>query len=247
MITTIIKTMELNIIYNEDCFEYFKRIQDKSIDMILCDLPYGITDCDWDNIIDLETLWKEYNRIIKNNGAIVLTACQPFTSKLIMSNIKNYKTSWVWNKKQAGNFANAKYHPLKITEDILIFSKGKTKYNPQMTKGKERYKGGYKINGEIYKGIKKSVDKYLSDEYYPTNIIEIYNPKNKRLHPTQKPVELFKYLIKTYSNEGDIILDNCMGSGTTAVAAKELNRNFTGCELNKDYFDICLKRLNDTP
>jgi len=232
-----------------DCLITMKDIPNKSIDMILCDLPYGTTACKWDTIIPFDKLWEQYKRIIKDKGAIVLTAREPFTSALIMSNIKGYKHKWVWNKKQSGSFANAKYMPLQIEEDIIIFtSKGqKVNYYPIMRKGKMRKKGGSKKQLQtMSKSIKPDYFKY-SDEYYPVNIIEIPNCSNKKnnVHPTQKPVALFEYLIKTYTDERDTVLDNCMGSGTTGVACKNLNRNFIGIELDAEYFKIAEKRIKE--
>jgi site-specific DNA-methyltransferase (adenine-specific) len=232
-------------LYHGDCLELMKDIPDKSIDMILCDLPYGTTACKWDIIISLESLCEQYKRVIKNNSAIVLTAREPFTSKLIMSNIKSYKHKWIWNKKQTGSFANAKYMPLQIEEDIVVFCNDKVKYYPIMRKGKFRKKGGSKKQIQsMSKFIKPEYYKY-SDDYYPTNILEYPNcsNKSKNLHPTQKPVALLEYLIKTYSNENELILDNCMGSGSTGIACKNLNRSFIGIELDKNYFDIAKNRI----
>ena len=232
-----------------DCLEVMKDIPDKSIDMILCDLPYGTTACKWDTIIPFEPLWKQYKRVIKDNGAIVLTASQPFTSALVMSNIKMFKYQWVWNKKLAGNGILAKIQPLKIHEDVLIFSKGKCKYFPEMTKGilRKKLTSNLKVseinNGD---GVKKCQETY-NDTYYPTSIIDfsLAGLRKGRLHPTQKPVALFEYLIKTYTNESETVLDNCMGSGTTGVACKNLNRNFIGIELDLEYFKIAEKRINE--
>jgi site-specific DNA-methyltransferase (adenine-specific) len=204
-----------------------KNIPDKSIDMILCDLPYGTTACKWDTIIPFEPLWKEYKRIIKDNGAIVLTASQPFTSALTMSNMKNYKHSWVWNKKFPGNFAIAKYCPMKIHEDVLVFSYGKTNYSPQMTlRDKPIKKGGNKCSSDSAKFSKNSIQegfKKIYMEKFPETIL--FYPRERGLHPTQKPVALFEYLIKTYTNEGDTVLDNCAGSGTTGIACENTGRN----------------------
>jgi len=231
-----------------DCLELMKDIKDKSIDMILCDLPYGTTACKWDTIIPFDKLWEQYERIIKDNGAIVLTASQPFTSVLINSKIKLFKHEWVWNKKQGGNAMLVKRQPYKIHENILIFSKSICVYYPQMIKGKMRKKGmNYEHNAGIYGGRRKSYEK-ISDDYYPKSILEISNANRRnRLHPTQKPVALMEYLIKTYTNEGDLVLDNCMGSGTTGVACKNLNRDFIGIELDKKYFEIAKQRIEDSP
>ena len=238
--------IELNKIYNEDCLEGMKRIPDKSVDMILCDLPYGTTACKWDEIIPFEPLWEQYNRIIKDNGAIVLTARNPFSSNLVMSNVKMYKHKWVWNKKQSGSFFNAKLMPLQIEEDVLVFAKGKVNYHPMMRTGKMRLKGRQSKETQWVNGLNRS-DGVYSDQYYPTNIIEFANSRNKKnnIHPTQKPVPLFEYLIKTYTNEGETVLDNCMGSGTTAIACLNTNRNFIGFELDKEYFDMATKRIEE--
>ena len=234
----------LNKVICGDCLEVMKEIPDKSIDMILADLPYGTTACKWDTIIPFEPLWEQYKRIIKDNGAIVLTASQPFTSALVMSNPDMFKYEWVWNKKQSGSFLLAKYQPLKITESVCIFSKGKTNYFPQMRTGKLRKKGGSKSKSELYASLGSEI-KY-NDQYFPTNLVE-FSMANKsgRLHPTQKPVALFEYLIKTYTNEGDLVLDNVAGSGTTGVACKNTNRNYILIEKEQEYIDIINKRLNN--
>ncbi len=230
-----------------DCLEKMKDIPDGSIDMILCDLPYGTTACKWDEIIPFEPLWEQYKRIIKDNGAIVLTASQPFTSALVMSNIKWFKYEWVWEKNNGTNFQLVKHQPLKITENVLIFYKNKPKYDPQGLK---------KLETKIKCSNKNKAGKlgHLSSEQkrafyyqeftnYPKNLLKVNCEKG--LHPTQKPVALFEYLIKTYTNEGDLVLDNCMGSGTTGVACKNLNRNFIGIELDPEYFKIAEKRINE--
>ena len=225
-------------IYNEDCLEGMKRIPDKSIDMVLCDLPYGTTDCDWDNIIPFKPLWEQYERIIKDDGAIVLFGSEPFSTLLRNSNLKMYKYDWVWNKKIAGNPFVAKHQPLKTFENIMVFSKRKTKYNPQMTVGKMRKKGGGKsklFNVELTTNV--------NNLYYPVAILEFSNAKRNQLHPTQKPVALLEYLIKTYTNEGETVLDNCMGSGSTGVACIATGRKFIGFELDKHYFEVARKRM----
>ncbi|QYU38217.1 adenine-specific methyltransferase [Enterobacter phage Phc] len=230
---------------NGECIDEMKKIDDKSIDLILCDLPYGTTRNKWDSIIPFDDLWEQYNRICR--GLIVLTAAQPFTSKLVMSNISGFRYSLVWDKVASSGFLNAKKQPLRRSEDILIFGDGKV-YNPQMeVRGKPRVKGGYvKPGGSDNYGSYEST-KSVSNEYYPTNIIQISNAKRSgKVHPTQKPVELMEYLIKTYSNEGDTILDNCMGSGTTGVACMNTGRNFIGIELDVDYFRIASDRINST-
>ena len=240
--------MELNKIYNEDCLIGMKKIPDKSVDMILCDLPYGTTACKWDTIIPLEELWEQYNRVIKENGAIVLTASQPFTTKLINSNIENFKYIWVWNKKKSSTALLAKIQPLKIHEDIVVFYKKKPLYKPQMTKGKPRKDPMNNIsNGEAFDG-RSVIRGYNNSEglYYPKSILEISNAnQNNKIHPTQKPVALFEYLIKTYTNEGDTVLDNCMGSGTTAIACINTKRNYIGFELDEEYYRASIERINN--
>ena len=223
-----------------DCLLEMQNIPDKCIDMILCDLPYGTTACKWDTIIPFEPLWEHYKRIIKDNGAIVLTASQPFTSALVMSNIKMFKYEWIWNKAISGNPLLAKHQPLKIHENICVFSKNKHFYNPEMRTGKMRIKGGGKS-----KLLNMEMSKSTNDQYYPISIIKYSNAK-RGIHPTQKPVALFEYLIKTYTNEGDLVLDNCAGSGTTGVACKNLNRNFILIEKEEKYCKIAEKRLNNT-
>ena len=236
--------LPLNQIIHGDCLEVMPLLSDKSIDMILCDLPYGTTDCKWDSIIPLESLWEQYKRIIKNNGAIVLTAREPFTSILISSNIKAYKHKWVWNKKQSGSFQNAKYMPLQIEEDVIVFGYERVSYYPQMRKGKLRKKGGCKKRNEVASGLKQNHETY-NDLYYPVNIIEIINPRLGKMHPTQKPVELFEYLIQTYTKEGELVLDNCIGSGTTAIAALNTGRFFIGIEKEEKYVEIAKKRVSN--
>ena len=231
--------MKLNKIYNEECLEGMKKIPDKSIDMILCDLPYGTTACKWDAIIPFEPLWEQYERVIKDNGAIVLTASQPFTTKLIDSNIDLFRNCWVWNKKISGNPLLAKHQPLKVHEDICVFSKKRHNYYPQMRKGKMRKKGGGRS-----KLFDMEMSAKYSDEYYPISIIEFSNAK-RGVHPTQKPVALFEYLIKTYTNEGETVLDNCMGSGTTAIACLNTNRNYIGFELDEGYYKASLDRIEE--
>jgi len=228
-------------LYNGDCLEVMKQIPDKSIDMILCDLPYGTTACKWDSVIPFEPLWEQYNRIIKDNGAIVLFGSEPFSTELRHSNLKKYKYDWVWNKKLAGNGILAKKQPLKVHENIMVFNT--TLYFPQMTKGKFRKKMGLK-ESEITGGNSYCKETY-NDEYYPQSIQEfsIANMRKGRLHPTQKPVALLEYLIKTYTNEGETVLDNCMGSGSTGVACKNTNRNFIGIELDRNYFEIANNRI----
>jgi site-specific DNA-methyltransferase (adenine-specific) len=227
---------------NGDCLALMASLPEQSVDMVLCDLPYGTTDCKWDTIIPFDQLWVQYERLTKPNAAIVLTASQPFTSALVMSKISWFKTSWVWNKKQSGGFATAKYHPLKVTEDVLVFGKNRVTYNPLMRKGVFRTKGGCKKPNEIQSGL-KSGHVTVNDDYYPTNIIELLNPRVGKVHPTQKPVALMEYLIRTYTNEGAVVLDNTMGSGTTGVAAVRTGRDFIGIERDEKYFEIAAIRI----
>lgn len=230
-----------------DCLEVMKQIPDKSVDMILCDLPYGSTDCKWDTVIPFDKLWEQYNRIIKDNGVIVLFGTEPFASHLRMSNLKMYKYDWVWNKGTHSNPLLAKKQPLRVYENICVFYKKQPTYKPQMVQGKPYKKDyGYKPhNTETFgKTILKDNDN-LTGLRYPINIISVGQPKNNRQynHPTQKPVALCEYLIKTYTNQNDLVLDNCMGSGTTGVACKHLNRNFIGIELDENYFEIAKNRI----
>ena len=240
--------MKINSIYQGDCLEVMKQIDDTSVDMILCDLPYGQIACEWDCIIPLTNLWVQYERIIKDNGAIVLTASQPFTSALVMSNPKMYRQSLVWEKTRPTNVFNAKKMFMKWHEDILIFYKNLPTYNPILTKGKRSTKVQHthtdRSNGHLGKTGEKEGHFYDNKGlFYPKSVIKIATEMHKSVHPTQKPVELFEYLIKTYTNKGELVLDNCIGSGTTAVACKNLNRNFIGIEKEQKYIDMANKRL----
>lgn len=232
-----------NRILHGDCLELMKDIPDGSIDMILCDLPYGTTACKWDTVIPFEPLWEQYKRVIKGNGAIVLTAREPFTSLAVISNIKCYKHKWVWNKKQSGSFQNAKYMPLQIEEDVLVFGKGRVNYYPMMRKGKMRKRGGAKEKSRVVgSGLSDGYSAY-SDVYFPSNIIEMVNPRIDKLHPTQKPVALFEYLVKTYTNEGETVLDNCAGSGTTAIACINTGRKYICMEKDETYYKLMCDRI----
>lgn len=241
-----------------NCLELMKEIPDKSVDMILCDLPYGTTACKWDTIIPFESLWEQYERIIKDNGAIVLTASQPFTSSLVMSNPKMFKCEWIYKKRCASNFAQAKYMPMKEHESVLVFGKGKVNYYPikeeRKGSGKERAKYSYSDKsrhkcGEFVGRFKGNYDKDKDsgneELRYPSSVQEFNNRASgdRGLHPTQKPVALLEYLIKTYTKENDVVLDNCMGSGSTGVACQNTNRNFIGFELDEKYFEIAKERL----
>jgi len=227
-----------------DCLEVMREIPNGSVDMVLADPPYGTTACKWDTVIDLSLMWEQLKRVIKPNGAIVMTACQPFTSALVMSNPRMFKYCWVWNKKQGGNPLNAKRQPLRVTEDIVVFNSGG--YIPQMRTGRMRKKGGINKQPETTGAVNLDYVSY-SDQYYPTNILDFPNCANKKylVHPTQKPVALMEYLIRTYTNEGETVLDFTMGSGTTGVAAKNTGRKFIGIELDKEYFKIAARRIHE--
>jgi site-specific DNA-methyltransferase (adenine-specific) len=224
-----------------DCLELMKTIPDGYINAIICDLPYGTTACKWDSVIPFEPLWAQYKRIIKDNGAIVLTASQPFTTSLITSNIKQFKYCLVWDKTKSGNFALAKKQPMKSHEDICLFYAKQPTYNPQMEiRGKIRKKGGGLPSDNF--GITPTIS--FNNFYYPKSILTFST--GSRLdhhHPTQKPLALMEYLVKTYTNEGDTVLDNCMGSGTTGVACKNLGRKFIGIEQDSNYFEIAKNRI----
>lgn len=231
-----------------DCLEVMKDIPSGSIDMILCDLPYGTTACKWDSIIPFEPLWEQYNRIIKDNGIIALFGSEPFSSKLRMSNLKMYKYDLYWKKEKPTNFLQLKRRFGKVTENISIFYKKQPTFNPQKYKAskKERNSPKVKNNSSIvaalgFKNIKPYED---NGTRYPINILEFNRVTlGKTVHPTQKPVALLEYLIKTYTNEGEVVLDNCMGSGSTGVACKNTNRDFIGIELDEKYFNIAKERI----
>lgn len=235
---------------NGDCLELMKKIPDGSVDMILCDLPYGTTSCKWDTIIPYEPLWEQYERIIKDDGAIVLFGSEPFSSHLRLSNLKMYKYDWIWDKKTGLGFLDSKYRPLKQHEVISVFSKGgcsngskiQMKYNPQgliPTTKKNRNTKSNILNSEPKQ--RKDLDTKFTN--YPKTILTY--SRETGLHPTQKSVELLEYLIKTYTNEGELVLDNCMGSGSTGVAALNTNRNFIGIELDDNYFNIAKNRIEN--
>ena len=230
-----------------NCLEKMKDIPDGSIDMILTDPPYCTTACKWDSVIPFEPMWERINKLIKPNGAIVLFGSEPFSSALRMSNIKHYKYDWVWDKvNRYTGYGNCKNAPLRRYETISVFAKQKTTYNPQMTVGKPYKKTG-DYSSKIYGTGKIKKTGENSGTRHPYNILQFKgdDKKNGFLHPTQKPVPLFEYLIKTYTNEGETVLDFTMGSGTTGVACKNLNRNFIGIELDPEYFKIAEKRINE--
>ena len=230
-----------------DCLERMKEIPDGSVDAIICDPPYQITACTWDSIIPLESMWEQLKRVIKPNGAIVMTASQPFTTILISSNMEGYCYSWVWNKKKAGNIFLAKVQPMKIHEDICVFSKsGKMpNYYPiKVLRDKVKTSRNYGT-GEAFGGDKKPEEKvYRYTHKNPVSIITESNANQRgKIHPTQKPVALMEYLIKTYTNEGETVLDFAFGSGSTGVACVNTNRRFIGIELDQGYFDIAKQRI----
>jgi len=249
--------LELNHLYNMDCLEGMKLIDDKSIDMILCDLPYGTTKCEWDVVIPFKPLWEQYERVIKDNGAIVLFGKEPFSSQLRVSNLDMYRYDWIWVKDTKSNFMQANHQPLNNIELISVFGKGYVRsikdkvmmtYNPQFTEGKEyklpKVSKTTDLFGENHKnGVYKHYDRDTSKRY-PYNIIQ-FNMDKPKVHPTQKPVALFEYLIKTYTNEGETVLDNCMGSGTTAIACINTNRQYIGFELDTGYFNIATERIEN--
>lgn len=249
-----------------DCLEKMKLIPDGSVDAVITDPPYGTTACKWDVVIDFDLMWEQLNRIIKPRGAIILFGNEPFSSKLRISNINNLKHEWYWNKINAGNFVQAKNHPLKIVENIMVFSNKKVNYYPQMNKNSKEWTKTLKAKHRNKK--QSSIEQTVDDKYfkmasgkfltqtdesvsYPKNIIQISkfsdecNSKH-RLHPTQKPVKLLEYLIKTYTNESETVLDFTMGSGSTGVACKNTNRNFIGIEKDENYFNIAVSRIKIT-
>jgi len=229
-------------LYLGDCLEIMDNIPGNSVDFICCDLPYGMTAPKWDEHIDMVELWKQYNRIIKKNGTIALFASQPFTTKIISSNEKDFRYCWYWVKNQGTNFFHAKRMPIRKIEEICIFKKGK--YNPQITDGHiptNSAKGC--SNGQAYHGTNTRDYEGGKTTRYPTNILEFNCVDNySRLHSSEKPLDLIKYLIETYTDENDIVLDNTMGSGTTCLAAKELNRNFIGIEKEPKYYEVACRR-----
>lgn len=242
---------ELNKIYNDDCLVGMKDIPDKSIDCIICDLPYNITKLSWDILIPFDKLWEQYNRIIKPTGNVILFSSGMFTYKLIESNIKNFRYKLIWKKNVPTGMSSAKYRPMKYYEEICVFGNSKATYNPIMKErvgiGKGCYNYDHYCGDSNHLQFNKQKRRYDPDFVQPSDVLEfnVVPNRNGKLHPTQKPVELVEYLIKTYSNEGDTILDNCMGSGTTAIAAINTNRNFIGFELDKNYFDIANERISE--
>ena len=237
-------------LYNGECLEIMDKLiaDGVVVDAIITDPPYGTTACKWDNVIPFDAMWSRLNKLIKPNGAIVLFGSEPFSSALRMSNIKNYRYDWVWDKKLAGNGQLAKHQPLKIHELIHVFSsKGRATYIPQKTKGKMRKKMGMSMKNNEIATSNSIQEEYQNDLYYPKSIQEfsMAGHRTGRLHPTQKPVALMEYLIKTYTNENETVLDFTMGSGTTGVACRNTNRNFIGIELDANYYSIANKRIHE--
>lgn len=232
-----------------DCLELMKEIEDSTIDMILADLPYGTTACKWDSIIDLELMWKQYNRILKPGGVVVLFSAQPFTTKLIWSNIRNYKYSWYWVKNTVTGFTFAKYQPMRKVEDINVFYKSRPPYKPQglIKLDKPKVCNRKKSDRDSVYDRDNTLCKSYVQEYtnYPNNVL-YFDKESKCQHPTQKPIALLEYLIKTYTDEGMIVFDSCMGSGSTGVACGNTGRKFIGFEMDKEYFGIAKKRIGES-
>lgn len=236
-------------LYLGDCLNVMNDIPDNSVDMVLCDLPYGTTSCSWDVIIPFEPLWEQYHRICKDNAVIALFASQPFTSMLVTSNIKEFRHEWIWIKNRGSNFANTVREPMKEHEEILIFSKGKWTYNKQLQErtggglDRAKYNVSWRTSSDNYRKFDDRENNQIGELRVPSSW-QKFNTETG-LHPTQKPVELCEYLIKTYSNAGDTILDNCMGSGTTGIACLHTDRNFIGIEKEQKYFDIAQRRIKE--
>lgn len=231
-----------------DCLQRMTEIPDGSVDMVLCDPPYGTTACKWDSVIDLTAMWAELKRVCKTDAPIVLTSSQPFTTSLIHSNIKRFKHAWVWNKRFAANFAVAKYQPLKIHEDVCVFSFGTATYYPQKTQRDVPIKLGKNVAKSGSTNLQTAKEEYNGKVYTDKNpeSIIFYDTRAEgqvKLHPTQKPVALMEYLLNTYTVEGQVVLDFAMGSGTTGVACKNLGRNFIGIEMDENYFNIASERI----
>lgn len=234
-------------IYPGDCLEVLPRLATASIDMVLVDTPFGTNRNDWDSIIPLAPMWEQCRRVIRPHGAIIHFATDPYSAMLISSHQSGYKHKWIWNKRQSGNFAVAKHQPLSVVEEILVFTRDgkRVNYYPQMTTGKPRMRGSKNsaAHGRGFGGMKQVY--YQSDQYYPVNILEFAAvSRQQSLHPSQKPVDLLAYLIRTYTNPGETVLDFCMGSGSTGVAAIQEGRWFIGIEKDAEYFEIAQKRID---
>jgi site-specific DNA-methyltransferase (adenine-specific) len=242
-----IETIGNCVLYCGDCLEIMPMFEDGSVHSVITDLPYGTTYAPWDSVIPLDQLWLQYERIIRGRGALVFNASQPFTTTLIQSNLRWFKYEWIWDKHNPTNFANAKRQPLKQHENIVVFSRGQSPYYPIKTPGPPNHKQGKsKTNTSETRLISGRVDDDLSGMKYPKSILHF--PKHSSqcgLHPTQKPLELISYLVRTYTQEGEVVLDNTMGSGTTGAACVKDNRKFIGIEKEQKYFDIACKRIED--
>jgi len=228
-----------------DCLQVLESLPDGSVDMIFADLPYGTTICEWDSLIPLDELWPQLNRVIKDGGAMIFTASEPFTATLISSNTKHYRYSWVWEKTRSTGSTHANHRPLKAHEDVLVFFNKRGTYNPQMTKAKRRKEKEYEVKAHPTLSpnpLKRKFDN--KGMAYPRSVIKIANPNHDNIHPTQKPVKLLEYFIKTYSNTGDLILDPCAGSATTAVACDNLERRWICIEQDDGYYEDATKRIN---
>ena len=233
-------------LFHGDCFEIMNTIPNKSVDMVLCDLPYGMTKNRWDIVLPFEDLWEQYNRIVKENGAVLLFGCNPFTAQLICSNLNDFRYTLVWEKNKSSDFLNSKRKPLKSHEDIAVFYKKQPVYNPQFTYGKpyKRWNKQKAVDKQTnYGSHKANVAESTDGRRYPTTVLK-FARKERPNHPTEKPVELLRWLIRTYTNEGDTVLDNCMGSGSCGEAAITENRQFIGIEKNQDYFEFAKNRMN---
>lgn len=234
-----------------ECIEEMKKIADNTVDCVICDLPYGTTKCSWDIIIPFDQLWGEYNRILKKDAMIILFSMGEFTYKAYASNIKDYKYKLIWKKNVPTGMSSAKYRPMKYYEEILVFQKGKGCYNPQMKERigvhKECYRYNHYCNPNNHIDLEKQPKRYDPDKVQPSDVLEFNVVPNRKgkFHPTEKPIALLDWLVKTYSNEGNTVLDNCMGSGTTGIACKHLNRNFIGIEKDEYYFEIAKKRIEE--
>lgn len=236
--------MEINKIYCEDCLEGMKKIDTESVDMILCDLPYGTTRCAWDIIIPFDKLWEQYLRITKISSPILLFGSEPFSSYLRLSNIKMFKYDWIWEKNRPTGLFLAKKMPMKYHETISVFYKSQCTYIPQMVHGNASHSRGKNIAKSNHYGNSSFVNT-VGNMKYPKSVLKFDRP-HPPIHPTQKPVDLCEYLINTYTDEGDLVLDNCIGSGTTAIACLNTRRNFIGFENDPKYYEICLKRLAES-
>jgi DNA modification methylase len=235
-------------LYLGDCLEVMKSIPSASVDMVLCDLPYGTTQCKWDTIIPFKPLWAEYRRVAKDGAAVVLFGAEPFSSALRMSNIESFKYDWVWLKNKPDGFLNSKHQPMRENEIVSVFGRGKLLYNPQLERCApfKHKKTATGVRSSTHGAIADKQPEYeIRDYKYPKNVLRFDKPSSRQ-HPTQKPVPLLEYLIRTYTNDGMTVLDNCMGSGSTGVACLNTNRNFIGIEQDPGYFDIAKTRIEQT-